>query len=94
MKTPEEIKKGLCRYLSYEELDCGATCRKSDCPYRNDSRLGEATCGDLILEDTLAYIQKLEANYQQVSKALCGKENATVEEILQAVDQMKGETDE
>lgn len=30
-----------------------------------------------------------ESTYSQVSKALCGKENATPEEVLKAVDQLK-----
>lgn len=30
-----------------------------------------------------------ESTYGQVSKALCGKENATPEEVLKAVDQLK-----
>ena len=43
-------------------------------------------------EDALAYIQQLESTYSQVSKALCCKENATLEEILEAVDQLKSST--
>ena len=55
------------------------------------------------MADALAYIQQLETeNHQlltkaqqlestisQVSKALCGKENATLKELLQAADQLK-----
>lgn len=41
------------------------------------------------ITDTLAYINKLESTYGQVSKALCGKENATLDKVLKAVDQLK-----
>lgn len=41
--------------------------------------------------EPLEYIQKLESSYSQVSKALCGKENATPEEVLQVIDQVKVE---
>lgn len=37
--------------------------------------------------------KQLESTISQVSKALCGKENATLEELLQAVDQLKRERD-
>lgn len=33
-----------------------------------------------------------QSTYSQVSKALCGKENATLKEILEAVDQLKSST--
>lgn len=33
--------------------------------------------------------EKLKSTYSQVSKALCGKENATLDELLQTVDQLK-----
>lgn len=33
--------------------------------------------------------EKLKSTYSQVSKALCGKENATLDELLKAVDQLK-----
>jgi len=32
-----------------------------------------------------------QSTYSQVSKALCGKENATPDELLQAVDQLKSQ---
>lgn len=38
---------------------------------------------------TLGYIQQLESTVSQVSKALCGKENATLDKLLQTVDQLK-----
>lgn len=39
----------------------------------------------------LVRIAESVANYQQVSKALCGKENAALDEVLQAVSQVKAE---
>lgn len=44
---------------------------------------------DEIKKDAFALIRQTDASYRQLSKALCGKENATLEELLQAVDQVK-----
>ena len=41
------------------------------------------------LQRKLESIEQLESTVSQVSKALCGKENATLEEILQEVNQVK-----
>ena len=91
MKTPEEIKRGLeC---------CRVTVGCKNCPYNT----GEFGCQLRNRDDALAYIQQLETeNHQlltkaqqlestisQVSKALCGKEKATLKELLQAADQLK-----
>lgn len=40
----------------------------------------------------LTKAQQLESTISQVSKALCGKENATLKELLQAADQLKART--
>lgn len=85
MKTPEEIKKGLeCCPGQYSSIGCGK------CPYSIDGRYCGRN-GDQPMKDALVYIQQLEASCSQVSKALCGKENATLEEVLQAVRQVKAE---
>lgn len=42
-----------------------------------------------VLQRKLESIEQLESTVSQVSKALCGKENATLDELLQAVDQLK-----
>lgn len=82
MKTSEEIKRGL------------VTCTELVMP---------ADVQHAAMADALAYIQQLETeNHQlltkaqqlestisQVSKALCGKENATLKELLKAADQLK-----
>ena len=84
MKTIHEVKKGLECCLGQYSASCGK------CPYSNDGK----DCGRngvQIMKDALVYIQTLESNYSQVSKALCGKENATLEEVLQAVSQVKAE---
>ena len=49
MKTPEEIKKGLECCLPRDEEWCGM------CPYSNEG------CYTARIDDTLAYIQQLEA---------------------------------
>lgn len=78
MKTPEEIKKWIVCCLAERDA-C------DECPYIHES------CHEQPLNDALTYIRQLESNYSQVSKALCGKENATLEEILLAVSQVKAE---
>ena len=45
------------------------------------------------MKDALEYIEQLESNWNQVSKALCDKENATLEEVLQGASQVKAELD-
>lgn len=99
MKTPEEIKRGLklCSHEGHgEEIIC------EHCPYDSNS-CAVLICTRRLSADALAYIQQLETeNHQlltkaqqlestisQVSKALCGKENATLKELLQAADQLK-----
>lgn len=74
-KTPDETKKGL---------ECCKLSECERCPYNPYVYCGKAKNGD-----DLAYIQWLESTYSQVSKALCGKENATLDEVLQSVDQLK-----
>ncbi len=44
-----------------------------------------------IKKDALALIRQTDASYRQLSKALCGKENATLEELLQGASQVKAE---
>ena len=79
MKTPDEIKKGLfC--CSYYDMSC------SECPYDGICRTAS---GQTPEDDAAALIDHLLTIYSQVSKALCGKENADLEELLQAVSQVK-----
>lgn len=99
MKTSEEIKRGLklCSHEGHgEEIIC------EHCPYDSNS-CAVLICTRRLSADALAYIQQLETeNHQlltkaqqlestisQVSKALCGKEKATLKELLQAADQLK-----
>lgn len=89
-KTPDEIKKGLkccntgkspaCEFCSYKSFELGP----------HGVHYVNYHCEQLQI-DSLAYIQQLESTYGQVSKALCGKENATAEEIIAAFDQVKRE---
>lgn len=82
MKTPGEIKKGLeCCW----DDGCAA------CPY--DDECDQTNHFVDLAKDALALIQQLESTYSQVSKALCGKGNATAEEIVSAFDQVKLERD-
>lgn len=45
-----------------------------------------------MVKDAFEYIQQLEANWSQVSKALYGKENATLDEVLRVIDQLTTRT--
>lgn len=45
-----------------------------------------------MVRDAFEYIQQLEANWNQVSKALYGKENATLDEVLRVIDQVTTRT--
>lgn len=95
-KTPDEIKKGLRdgpeyhvhrgeAYLSYTKL------------INFRQKLSDALAYILQLEtknhQLLTKAQQLESTISQVSKALCGKENATAEEIIEAFSQVKRERD-
>lgn len=44
-----------------------------------------------LMEEAQEHYRQLEASYSQVSKALCNKENATLDEVLQAVRQVKNQ---
>lgn len=84
MKKPDEIKKGLEICLAFPTPKDG--CNR--CPYISERR-PTGICRTSLKNDVIVLIQQHEANWQQVSKALCGKENATLEELLRAVDQVK-----
>lgn len=79
MKMPDANKCGLECIRTNVERVCIKP-EKGQCP----------RCEQLVGE-SLEHIQQLEASYSQVSKALCGKENATLDEILQAISQVKSE---
>jgi hypothetical protein len=81
MKTPDDIKKGLAACKRDGDCDRG------NCPYRNLGGGTKRIPG--MSADALAYIQKLESTVNQLSKALCGKDSAALEELLQAASQPK-----
>lgn len=85
MKTPDEIKNGL-KFCTREHHSAEPLCRS--CPY-DDGGFDMVACTGHLSQDALDYIRQLEASYSQVSKALCGKETATLEEVLLAVSQLK-----
>lgn len=84
MKSPDEIKKGAeCCTVLFPD-DCVG------CPYNGSGLICEnSDCLTKLIKDQLAYIQRLESTASQVSKALCGKDSATLEELLQAASQVK-----
>ena len=79
MKTPDKNKCGLECIRTNVERVCVKP-EKGQCP----------RCEQLVGE-SLEHIQQLEANWQQVNKVLRDKENATLEEVLQAASQVKVE---
>ena len=83
MKTSEKIKKGQECCTAVSVGPHWKVCSKQ-CPYWEIDY-----CKVRLNQDTLSYIAALESYVSQVSKALCGKENATICEILEAVSQAK-----
>lgn len=79
MKTPDEIKQGLL-CCSHSDMSC------SECPYDG---ICNTDSGETPEDDAAVLIDHLLTIYSQVSKALCDKENADLEELLQAVSQVK-----
>lgn len=107
MKTPDERKDFLSRLqlAASEADDMLGSCDASDIlDSLENSRdyMFEAACMIEQLENAVDFYQntinmldakvaKLESTYSQVSKALCGKKNATLDEVLKAVDQLKND---
>lgn len=76
----EEIVRCMdCGYCDVESW--GAWCNKEN------AKLNDV-CDEHECDSFFPRIEK-EASYQQLSKALCGKENATLDEMLNAVKQLK-----
>lgn len=83
MKKPEEIKQDI--------IDCtDEAIAVSETGDAHDL-LDFADKAHVRMATALMYIQRLELRYSQVSKALCNKENAPLDEVLQAVSQVKAE---
>lgn len=77
MKTPDKNKCGMECIRTNAERVCVKP-ENGQCP----------RCEQLV-EEVLGRIKQLESIVSQVSKALCGKENATLDELLKAADQLK-----
>ena len=103
MKTPEEIKRGLegCGGL---DGDCENCPYDEQTIYCNDRLMRDALAYIQQLEDAVDKTtqlmqsatevikrnqEQLESTYSQVKKSLCGKENVSWIEVLEAVDQLK-----
>lgn len=84
MKTPDEIKKDDFWYRTIMYRLTHENMWDEHCP-GSLTLFGRKQTAKLAL----AYIQQLESTYSQVSKALCGKENATLDELLTAANQLK-----
>lgn len=80
----EEIVRCMdCGYCDVEPW--GAWCNKENAQL-ND------VCDEHKCDSFFPRIEK-ESSYQQLSKALCGKENATLDEMLEAAEQLKHRTE-
>lgn len=77
MKTPDENKCGMECIRTNTERICVKP-ENGQCP----------RCEQLV-EEALGHIKQIESTVSQVSKALCGKENATICEVLDAISQVK-----
>lgn len=82
-KTSEEIKKELRNAKHVQCMDI------SDGENERAGTNYGVLVGYVLRDKIYIYITQLESTVSQVSKALCGKENATLEEILQAASQVK-----
>ena len=84
MEKLEKVLKGFgCCVVTVNEMnvkDCNL-----ECPYFHEG----VFCKNALHSDGKKIIQKLESIYGHVKKALCGKENATPDELLKAADQLK-----
>lgn len=98
--TPDYYEGCNQQFAPIDQQSCWG-CKDGDC---NTSKRGvrmysreeiERIKDGLICDEVcanhhgLAYIHQLESTISQVSKALCNKENATLDELLQAVSQVK-----
>lgn len=77
MKQPDENKCGMECIRTNTERICVKP-ENGQCP----------RCEQLV-EEALGRVRQLESTYNQVSKSLCDKENATPDELLKAADQVK-----
>ena len=86
MKTPDYCEGCNQRFAPIDQQSCWG-CKEGDC---NTSKRGllNATMKKKI-EQLDGGVIALCETYSQVNKALCGKENATPSELLQAVSQLK-----
>lgn len=83
MKTPEELKA-----QALDESGCCGQCDFYCTTVDNPFGCQEAQLKTALVAELVAYTEQLESTIRQVNKALFGKENATLEEILQAVSQV------
>lgn len=104
MKSPDDIKKGLavcatldgdcenCPYDDGRQLLCVDQLKKDALAYINqlEDAIDKTT---QLMRSATEVIKKsqeqLESTYSQVKKALCGKENVSWVEVLEAADQLK-----
>lgn len=77
MKTPDVNKCGMECIRTNAERICVKP-ENGQCP----------RCEQLV-EEALVRVRQLESTYSQVSKALCGKESASLDDLLKAADQLK-----
>lgn len=105
MKTPDEIKKGLeccsishdycgteCPYNCYANGSAKLILLKDSLAYiqQLEDAIDKTT---QLMQSATEVIKKsqeqLESTYSQVKKSLCGKENVSWVEVLEAADQLK-----
>lgn len=104
MKTPEEIKKGLAACSADECHGQHEGCTYQDQLFCTMRMCGDALAYIQKLEDAIDKTtqlmrsstevikknqEQLETTYSQVKKALCGKENVSWVEVLEAAEQLK-----
>ena len=84
MKTPEELKA-----QAVDESGCCGMCECYRTTVDNPFGCQEAQLKTMLVMELVQYTEQLESTISQVGKALCNNDSATLEELLNAVDQLK-----
>lgn len=86
-KTVEKIQKGAQLYLirnKPEGMCFARNCKEAGCPYEKDERGGSMGCGDMIVEDLLSLVAKLQDRENRLKLALALEQ----EKVIAALDKL------
>ena len=83
-KTPEELKSQVI-----DESGCCGTCECYHTTVDNPFGCQEAQAKTMLVMELVKYTEQLESTTSQLSKALCNKGSATLDELLNSINQLK-----